>query len=187
MKEILNIPFLNAFSNGSTQTNNFSSHKPPTYFDQMLYPQETLRELVKITSVNDNIYIGDKRFIDDQHFMTQFQISYLINTTTENCQCEVEGVPIKVLNIAWEESPNQILLDDEDSIPISIQQFIDECINNGKNVLIYSIKGQNRACIILLLYFLKKYNWTLRKGLEYLKHKKPDMLIPQYFLNQLMI
>ena len=178
MKEKLNIPIF-------PSDDFFLRQKHHNYFDQTLYPQESLPEIIKIAAVNDAIYIGDKRFIHDELFMSQFQITHLINTTPEICECEVEGRPLKVLNIAWEETPNQILLDEQDSIPTSIQKFIDESIKKGKNVLIYSVKGQNRACIILILYLLKKYNWTLRKSLEYLKHKKPDMLIPEYFLSQL--
>ena len=187
MEEISNI--LYTAKPGPTYTdyqNNYIEQNLPMDFNQMYYQEEVLPKLIKVTSVNDNIYIMDKRFINDPNFICQFQISHLINATSEKCECEIEGIHLKVLNIAWEDSPNQILLDDQDSIPISIESFIDECIEKGENVLVYSVKGQNRACIIVLLYLLRKYNWTIRKCLEYLKHLKSDVSIPQYFLNQLI-
>ena len=187
MKEISNILF--AAKPGPTYNdyqNNYIEQNFPMDFNQMYYQEEVLPKIIKVTSVNDNIYIMDKRFINDPNFICQFQISHLINATTEKYECEIEGIHLKVLNIAWEDSPNQILLDDQDSIPISIENFIDECIEKGENVLVYSVKGQNRACIIVLLYLLRKYNWTIRKCLEFLKHLKSDVSIPQYFLNQLV-
>ena len=47
-------------------------------------------------------------------------------------------------------------------------------------------KGQNRVCIVVLIYLMKKYKWSLKKSMEYLKSKKQDVDIPSYFLSQLI-
>ena len=63
--------------------------------------------------------------------------------------------------------------------------FIDKGIKKGEGVLVHSVRGQNRACVVVLIYCMKKYGWSLRKSIDYIGSKKHDVDIPIYFLNQL--
>ena len=49
------------------------------------------------------------------------------------------------------------LFDNKDEIANRIQAFIDDSSINGEGLLIHSLKGQNRACCVVLIYLLKKY------------------------------
>ena len=53
--------------------------------------------------------------------------------------------------------------------------------------MISSLKGQNRSCVVVLIYLLKKYKWTLGKALEFIKSKKTDVDIMKHFLTQLSL
>ena len=83
------------------------------------------------------------------------------------------------------EKPNQILFAPKDEITKRIVEFIDNSYIIGEGVLAHSFKGQDRVCIVVLIYLMKKYKWSLKKSIEYLKSKKPDVDIPIYFYEQL--
>ena len=141
--------------------------------------------VIKVTRIKDGIYISDINIINNSNFMYTFKITHIINVSGENFVCNLGGLSFQIINISWEESPNQNLFDPEFIIPTEIENFIDDSINSGEGLLIYSKKGIDRACIIIIIYFMKKFNWSLQKCMEYLKVKKRDMLIPQYFIDQL--
>jgi len=68
-----------------------------------------------------------------------------------------------------------------------IVSFIDDSSRNGAGILVHSVKGQNRGCIVIIIYCMKKFRWNLIKSIEFLSSKKFDVDIPKYFLNQLSI
>lgn len=79
------------------------------------------------------------------------------------------------------------LFDGKDEISHRIVTFIDDCTNKGEGLLISSLKGKNRCCIVVLIYLMKKYRWSLEKSIEYLQSKKNDMDIMKQFLTQLSL
>ena len=72
-----------------------------------------------------------------------------------------------------------------DEIANKIEDFIEDSFNKGEVLLAYSARGQNRECIIILIFLMKKYKWPLNKCLEFLINKKQDIDIPNYFMDQL--
>ncbi len=73
----------------------------------------------------------------------------------------------------------------KDEIANKIVNFIDESQKVGEGLLINSLKAQNRCCICVIIYLIKKYNWTVSKSLEFLTSKKQDVDIIKSFLTQL--
>jgi len=67
------------------------------------------------------------------------------------------------------------LFDGKDEITNRIVNFIDDASNKGEGLLISSLKGKNRSSVVVLIYLMKKYKWSLDKSIEYLKSKKNDM------------
>jgi hypothetical protein len=51
--------------------------------------------------------------------------------------------------------------------------------------LIHSVRGQSRSCCVLSAYMMKKYNWGLRKTMEFLSSRRPDLNLKPAFLQQL--
>ena len=96
-----------------------------------------------------------------------------------------ESIGIKYLTLSWMEKPSQVLFDSKDEIANQIVLFIDNSLTHGEGLLAHSVRGQDRVCIVVLIYLMKKYNWTLKKSLEFLSSKKKDIIIPKYFMNQL--
>ena len=77
------------------------------------------------------------------------------------------------------------MFDQQDKITTEINNFIDEAHSKGESVLIHSLRGQSRASVVLAVYFMQKYKWTLFKTLEFLNSRRPDLEIRAAFINQL--
>ena len=89
------------------------------------------------------------------------------------------------MTINWSENKNQILFDLKDELSEKIIEFIDKALLFGEGILVHSFKGKNRVCIVTIIYLMKKYKWSLNKSMEYLKSKKQDVEISNYFYIQL--
>ena len=75
----------------------------------------------------------------------------------------------------------QILFDEKDENLNKIFTFLEDCFSLGESSLVHSVRGQSRSCCVLAAYFMKKYNWTLYKTLEYLNSRRPDLEIRASF------
>ena len=146
---------------------------------------EYIKEIINITKIKEGFFIGDRTAGTNLDVVLQFKISHMINTTGSQILNQFETIGIKYLSLNWQENPNQKLIDSKDEIQNRLVNFIDNAIEKGEGILVYSIKGENRACILVILYFMKKYNWSLNKCIEFLKSKRKNVNIPIYFLKQL--
>ena len=115
---------------------------------------------INIYKITDSIYLGDKSCGTNINIIHQFKISHIINCTAVQTPNQFESIGIKYLSINWYENQNQKLFDPKYEIVEGIIYFIDNSLKN-EGILIYSLKGKNRACIVIIIYFMKKYNWCL--------------------------
>jgi protein-tyrosine phosphatase len=67
-------------------------------------------------------------------------------------------------------------------VPVEIVKFIDEAVLQGTSALIHSVRGQSRASVIGILYFMEKYQWCLLKALEFINSRRPDLEMRANFL-----
>ena len=146
---------------------------------------ELATEEIKISKIRDGLFIGDKRAAINIDLLMQFKISHIINATGIPLPYSFESIGIKYLTINWSENPpeNTIILSDE--LISNIILFIDEANNEGEGLLGFSGTGKNRICAVIVLYLITKYNWPLKKCLEYIKLKKNDISINNFYMNQL--
>ena len=140
---------------------------------------------INISKINDGIFVGDQMVGTNLRIITEFKISHLINTSGSQIQSTYETAGFKHLIFNWPEYPsgNNILIKDETAK--KILNFIDDSIKKGNGVIIFSVKGQNRACVAIIIYLMKKYNWSMKKCRDYLSTKKKDIFINKNFINQL--
>lgn len=142
-------------------------------------------EIVNITKIKDGFFLGDEATAVNLDVIIQFKITHMINAAGPQIKNAWESIGIKYLTLNWDESPSQNLFDVKDEIANRIVGFIDDSAKNGEGFLVHSVKGQNRACLVVLIYFIRKFRWSLKKALEFLSSKKSDINIPNYFLSQL--
>ena len=139
-------------------------------------------EIVNISKIEDGFFIGDKFCGTNIDVIIQFKITHIINATGNQIINQWESIGVSYLTLNWTEVPNQILFDQADEIANKIVEFIDNSyLGMGEGLLAHSFRGQDRVCIVALIYLMKKYKWSLNKSMEYLKSKKQDIDIPEYF------
>ena len=172
------------FSNPNFPINNNIPQKLENILDATSQ-QEMNPEILNICKVKDGFFIGDRISAISIEVITEFKISHIINTTGEQIINQWESIGINYLTINWSESQNQILFDINDEIAEKIIEFIDKAIFMGEGVLGHSFNGKNRVCVLAIIYLMKKYKWSLYKSMQYLKTKKSDIEISDYFYIQL--
>ena len=148
--------------------------------------QDYITEVLNISKVKEGFYIGDKIAAISIEVVVQFKLTHIINASGSQVINQWESIGMKYLTLNWEESNTQTLFDPKDEIADKILFFIEDSFINGEGILAHSFKGKNRVCIVVLIYLMKKYKWSLKKSMEYLKSKKQDVDIPPYFLSQLI-
>ncbi len=142
-------------------------------------------EMVNITKIKDGYFLGDEATAANLDVIFQFKITHMINAAGPQILNAWENIGTKYLTLNWFESANQNLFDPKDEIANRIVGFIDDSFKNGEGFLVYSVRGRNRACLVVLIYFIRKFRWSLKKSIEFLKSKKTDIDIPSFFMNQL--
>ena len=148
--------------------------------------QDMMTEILNISKIKEGFYIGDKISAISLDVIIQFKITHMINATGNQIMNQWESIGIAYLTLNWSETPKQILFDSKDEIANRIVEFIDgSLIGKGEGILAHSFKGQDRVCIVVLIYLMKKYKWSLNKSMQYLKSKKQDVDIPSFFFEQL--
>ena len=142
-------------------------------------------DIINISKIKDSFFIGDKISGINLDVLIQFKISHIINTSGTEILNYFESIGVEYLTLNWVESPSQILLDSNDIIVDKIMLFISESLSRGEGLLIISVKGKNRCCIVVVIYLMKKYGWSVDKCIQYIKSKKEDIEIEPYFIKQL--
>ena len=143
-------------------------------------------EMISLSKIRDGLFIADSRAGSNLDLLMQFKISHIINATGIPLSISFESVGIKYLSLNWSENPSDdTIINDE--IINNIVLFIDDANINGEGLLGFSCSGKNRICAVIIFYLITKYNWPLKKCLEYVKRKKKDMEINNYYMNQLEI
>ena len=142
-------------------------------------------EIINISKMREGFFIGDRIAGTNLDVVIQFKITHMINAAGSEIINQFESIGIKYLTLNWSESPKQTLFDSKDEIANRIVSFIDESLKNGEGILAHSVRGQDRVCIVVIIYLMRKYNWSLRKCIDFLESKKQDVDIPKFFLEKL--
>ena len=142
-------------------------------------------DMVNIAKIIDGIFLGDVIAGTTLDIIFEFKISHMINTASNQIPSQFTSIGVKYLNLNWPENPSLNIPLIKDELANKIMNYIDNCLKNGDGLMIYSMKGQNRCCAIILIYLMKKYFWSLEKSKQFLLSKKPDMKLSKNFSEQL--
>ena len=140
----------------------------------------------------DGLYLGDVFASRDFNFLTLNKINHVVNCAGKEIQNNDSGfIPgtnkqihtdLKFLTFYWVDDDRQLIFDDEDQVPKEIVRFIDESLMSGFSVLVHSMRGQSRASVVAIIYFMEKFQWSLLKTLEFINSRRPDLEIRANFL-----
>ncbi len=152
------------------------------------------------TNIIDNIYLGNGYNASNYSVIRDYDIKYIVNVTNEipnyyeyniisnnindenTLLCSTNNLDIKYLTIPIHDNSENFIY------PYINQalEFIEEAqSNNDGNILIHCYMGSSRSASITLAYLIYKYNFTLNKGLKYLKKKRDIVNINMNFINDI--
>ncbi len=114
-------------------------------------------DIINLTKVRDGIFIGNSLTASNLDIVVHFKITHMINTSGDKSLNIWEKIGIKYMTINWAEVQKQLLFDRDDQIADIIVKYIDHACETGEGIFVYSVKGQNRACIAIIIYLMKKY------------------------------
>jgi protein-tyrosine phosphatase len=118
---------------------------------------ELTTEVVNITKIKDGFFLGDETTASNLDVIIQFKITNMVNAAGSQIINSWESIGIKYLTLNWSEHSNQILFDEKDEIANRIVNFIDDSFKSGEGLLVHSLRGKNRACIVVISYLIIKY------------------------------
>lgn len=147
--------------------------------------QEYAVEVINISKIKEGLYAGDEIAATNLDVIIQFKLTHMLNATGLEVVNKWETIGVNYLTLNWSDTPTQNLFDSRDEIANRIVSFIDDALERGEGLLVHSLTGQNRVCIVIVIYLMKKYHWCLQKCVEYIKTKKTDINIQPYFVEQL--
>ena len=144
-------------------------------------------EIINLVKVKDGLFLGNKMTGTTLEVISQFKISNIINASGKQIHNDFQYMGVKYLTFNWVENPSSNINFIKDDTAKKILYFVDNAIKNGEAVLITSVKGQNRAGAVALIYLMKKYNWSFKKALKYYCTKKSYFSLNKAYTYQLSV
>lgn len=145
--------------------------------------EEDATDLIGAVKISDGLFLGDFICAEDMDFLLSNKISKVINCAGNEVSNHFGKFGIEYLTFQWEEYK---LVDIDDGLANDIYNFIENAFSSLEGILIHSYNGKNRCVIAIVIYFMKKYKWSLIKSLEFLNAKKPGLELTATILKKLM-
>mmetsp|Transcript_7183 Transcript_7183/g.15639 ORF Transcript_7183/g.15639 Transcript_7183/m.15639 type:complete len:637 (-) Transcript_7183:192-2102(-) len=142
-------------------------------------------EILGAVKVKDGLFVGDELAAQDLEFVVANKVTRVINCCSRQVPNHWEPIGVVYLTYSWVDADSQTILDARDVVANEIFRFIEEALEGAESVLIHSVRGQSRSCCVLSAYMMKKYCWGLRKTMEFLSSRRPDLNLKPSFLQQL--
>jgi len=142
-------------------------------------------EILGAVKVKDGLFIGDELSSQDLEFVVANKVTHIINCCGRQVPNHWEPIGVVYLTYYWADSDSQIILDQRDAVAKDCFAFIEEALAQSESVLVHSVKGQSRACCVLSAYMMRAFNWGLKKTMEFLSSRRPDLNLKPCFLQQL--
>jgi dual specificity phosphatase 12 len=129
------------------------------------------------TEIIKGLWLGDYIAANDKVFLTDNKIEQIISI----CKIDIDKFFwIKYINIHIDDNDicinnNKInSLFQNNKIFNITNQFIDNALKNGKNILVHCKRGHHRSAVIIAAYLIYKYNLSLFDSIKYIKSKRPN-------------
>uniref|UniRef100_A0A0G4GT09 Tyrosine-protein phosphatase domain-containing protein n=1 Tax=Chromera velia CCMP2878 TaxID=1169474 RepID=A0A0G4GT09_9ALVE len=132
--------------------------------------EEEEEEYVKI---KDGLFVGNQ--ICGFAFMMRdyHKITYVVNCADGDVEVlKQDFEDLHILNFKWEDSDDQIILDDQNKNIGEIVKYIRRAEKAGKQAIILSRKGESRSMCVAAAALMKMNNWSLQKALQWMESKQ---------------
>eukprot|EP00927_Polykrikos_kofoidii_P049234 TRINITY_DN43320_c0_g1_i1.p1 TRINITY_DN43320_c0_g1~~TRINITY_DN43320_c0_g1_i1.p1 ORF type:complete len:661 (-),score=60.84 TRINITY_DN43320_c0_g1_i1:69-1961(-) len=142
-------------------------------------------EILGAVKVKDGLFVGDELAAQDLGFVDANKVKRVINCCGRQVPNHWQSIGVAYLTYYWADVDTQTILDPCDEVANEVFRFVEEALEVAESILIHSVRGQSRSCCLLAAYIMKKYHWGLRKTMEFLSSRRPDVNLKPAFLQQL--
>mmetsp|Transcript_94325 Transcript_94325/g.215802 ORF Transcript_94325/g.215802 Transcript_94325/m.215802 type:complete len:158 (-) Transcript_94325:2-475(-) len=142
-------------------------------------------EIQGAVKLKDGLFVGDELAAQDLEFVVANKVTHIVNTCGRQVPNHWEPIGVVYLTYNWVDTDSQIIIDNRDIVANELFSFIEEALENSESVLVHSLRGQSRSGCVLAAYLMRKYSWGLRKTMEFLSSRRPDLNLKPAFLQQL--
>ena len=139
------------------------------------------------TQIEDNLYLGNISFAQNQHSMNKYNISLIIGVYPKNLiNIALQMIPsnCRFHHINVKDSPSEDLISHFDKCFDLITEEIDE---NGGNVFVFCGAGISRSATIVASYLMRKHSIGCDEAIERIKALRRKINPNQGFLGQLKL
>jgi len=142
-------------------------------------------EILGAVKVKDGLFIGDELAAQDLEFVVSNKVTRVVNCCGRQVPNHWESIGVDYQTYYWVDADMQVILDQRDVVANEVFRFVEMALASAESVLFHSVRGQSRSCCVLSAYMMKKYSWGLRKTMEFLSFRRPDMSLKPAFIQQL--
>eukprot|EP01083_Nonionella_stella_P205136 747290_1 len=140
---------------------------------------------INANKILDGLFIGNKEAAQDIEFLTSIKCKYIVNCAGNNIPNLFSRFGIKYLTYRWPDCKSTIMFDSKGKTIRQLHRFIDNALNRGFGVLVHSEHGNSRSCCVVVAYLMMRFRWGMKKSLEYVRFRRPEVEPKQHYLRQL--
>lgn len=137
------------------------------------------------TKVKDGLFVGGSPSAHDMESAIACKVTRVINCCGREVSNQWESIGVKYLTYDWEDNGSQVVLDKGDFVINEVYDFIEEALAREEGVLIHSSDGESRSCCVCAAYLMKRYRWSLKKTMEFMKSRDLGADIKMGLMQQL--
>lgn len=173
---------------GSSLSFGTSNYSPLSSYQDFFSNQIPIQQPTLGVRIIDGLYVGNAAASQDEDFCYTNKVTLIINCASAevavNTQLQ-QRMRVDHMTFAWRDLPVTEILDRKDIVITKICRAIDKVFQEGESVLIHSVTGTNRCCVIAAAYLIQRYGWSYENTMLYMEAMFPEMNIQPYFKKQL--
>lgn len=139
----------------------------------------------KPINIIDNIYIGNVYSASNWSIISNLNINIIINFNKkiENFYPREKNIKFITVDLKLNLENIEEILD----MLNQIQTRIDSKSKKENNILLFSLAGNNKPCVIMIAYLVYRYNFQFKKALIHICKKIPNYNFNKKYINILKL
>lgn len=146
-------------------------------------PLEFFENILLAVRIVDGLFIGNAISSQDDEFLFSNKVTHIVNCAALDVPNVFSEHGIHYLSFPWRDG--SMILDSQNRKISRITKFMERAFDKGECVLVHSLHGISRCCVIVCAYLMYRFEWKLADALTFIKLNHPDMDIAPHFMLQL--
>lgn len=144
---------------------------------------EYYENILLAVRIIDGLFIGNAISSQDDEFLFSNKVTHIVNCAALDVPNVFTDHGILYLSFPWRDG--SVILDPQNRKISRIAKFMDKAFEKGECVLLHSLHGISRCCVIACAFLMYRFDWSLEDAYNFVKINHPDMEIAPQFMIQL--